>query len=42
MLRKKNEPKAKKRIAEALMRDMQGSAAEKLAVLALFDKALAE
>jgi len=32
MLRKKKEPKAKKSIAEALMRDMQGSAVEKLAM----------
>jgi len=32
MLRKKKEPKAKKSIAEALMRDMQGSGGEKLAM----------
>jgi len=31
MLRKRKEPKPKKSIAEALLRDMQGSAAEKLA-----------
>ena len=30
MLRKRKEPKTKKSIAEALMRDMQGTAAEKL------------
>jgi len=30
MLRKRKEPKAKKSVAEALMRDMQGTAAEKL------------
>jgi len=30
MLRKKKEPKAKKSIALTLMRDVQGSAAEKL------------
>ena len=35
MLRKRKEPKAKKSMVEALMRDMQGSAAEKLA---LFEK----
>ena len=35
MLRKKKEPKAKKSIAETLLRDMQGTAAEKLA---LFEK----
>jgi len=28
MLRKKKKPKAKKNIADALLRDMQGSAAE--------------
>jgi hypothetical protein len=32
MLRKRREPKAKKSVAEALLRDMQGSAAEKLAM----------
>jgi hypothetical protein len=32
MLRKRKEPKAKKSMVEALMRDMQGSAAEKLAM----------
>jgi hypothetical protein len=31
MLRKRREPKAKKSVAEALLRDMQGTAAEKLA-----------
>ena len=31
MLPKRKEPKAKKSVAEALMRDMQGTAAEKLA-----------
>jgi len=31
MLRKRKEPKVKKSVAEALLRDMQGSAAEKLA-----------
>jgi hypothetical protein len=31
MLRKRKEPKVKKSIAEALLRDMQGTAAEKLA-----------
>jgi hypothetical protein len=35
MLRKRKEPKAKKGIADALLRDMQGTAAEKLA---LFEK----
>jgi hypothetical protein len=35
MLRKRKKPKAKKSMVEALMRDMQGSAAEKLA---LFEK----
>jgi len=35
MLRKKKEPKAKKSIAETLLRDMQGTAAGKLA---LFEK----
>ena len=35
MLRKRKEPKAKKSIAETLLRDMQGTAAEKLA---LFEK----
>jgi len=30
MLRKRKEPKEKKSVAEALMRDMQGTAAEKL------------
>jgi hypothetical protein len=35
MLRKRKEPKAKKSIAEALLRDMQGTAAQKLA---LFEK----
>jgi hypothetical protein len=35
MLRKRKEPKAKKSIAVALLRDMQGTAAEKLA---LFEK----
>jgi hypothetical protein len=35
MLRRRREPKAKKSIAEALLRDMQGTAAEKLA---LFEK----
>jgi hypothetical protein len=35
MLRKRKELKAKKSIAEALLRDMQGTAAEKLAA---FDK----
>jgi hypothetical protein len=32
MLRKKKEPKAKKSVADALLRDMQGTAAEKLAM----------
>ena len=32
MLRKRKEPKAKKSIADALLCDMQGSAAEKLAM----------
>jgi hypothetical protein len=32
MFRKRKEPKAKKSILETLMRDMQGSAAEKLAM----------
>ena len=32
MLRKRKEPKAKKSVAEALLRDMQGTAAEKLAL----------
>jgi len=32
MLRKRKEPKAKKSIAEALLREMQGTAAEKRAV----------
>jgi hypothetical protein len=31
MLRKRKKPTAKKSIAEALLRDMQGTAAEKLA-----------
>jgi len=31
MLRKRKKPKAKKRMAETLLRDMQGTAAEKLA-----------
>lgn len=35
MLRKRKEPKAKKSVAEALLRDMQGTAAQKLA---LFEK----
>ena len=35
MLGKRKEPKAKKSVAEALLRDMQGTAAEKLA---LFEK----
>jgi len=35
MLRKRKEPKAKKSVAEALLRDMQGTAAEKLV---LFEK----
>jgi len=35
MLRKRKEPKLKKSVAEALLRDMQGTAAEKLA---LFEK----
>jgi hypothetical protein len=35
MLRKKKEPKARKSILETLMRDMQGTGAEKLA---LFEK----
>ena len=35
MLRKRKEPKEKKCVAEALLRDMQGTAAEKLA---LFEK----
>ena len=35
MLRKRKEPKAKKSVAEALLRDMQGTAANKLA---LFEK----
>ena len=35
MLRKRKEPKAKKSMVEALMRDMQGSATQKLA---LFEK----
>jgi hypothetical protein len=35
MLRKRKEPKAKKSVAETLMRDMQGTGAEKLA---LFEK----
>ena len=35
MLRKRKEPRANKSIAETLMRDMQGTAAEKLA---LFEK----
>jgi len=35
MLRKRKEPKAKRTVAEALLRDMQGTAAEKLA---LFEK----
>lgn len=35
MLRKRKEPKAKKSIVEMLLRDMQGTAAEKLA---LFEK----
>jgi hypothetical protein len=35
VLRKRTEPKPKKSIAEALLRDMQGTAAEKLA---LFEK----
>ncbi len=34
-MRKRKEPKAKKSVAEALLRDMQGTAAEKLA---LFEK----
>jgi hypothetical protein len=32
MLRKRKEPKAKKSVADALLRDMQGTAAEKLAM----------
>jgi hypothetical protein len=32
MLRKKKEPRAKKSIVEMLMRDMQGTAAEKLVI----------
>jgi hypothetical protein len=32
MLRKRKRPKAKKSMVEALMRDMQGTAAEKLAM----------
>jgi hypothetical protein len=32
MLRKRKEPKAKKSIAETLLRDMQGTAAQKLAL----------
>ena len=35
MLRKRREPKARKSFAEALLRDIQGTAAEKLA---LFEK----
>jgi hypothetical protein len=35
MLRKRKEPKPKKGVAEALLRDIQGTAAEKLA---LFEK----
>ena len=35
MLRKRKEPRAKKSVAETLLRDMQGTAAEKLA---LFEK----
>jgi len=35
MLRKRREPKARKSIAEVLLRDIQGTAAEKLA---LFEK----
>ena len=35
MLRKRKAPKVKKSVAEALMRDMQGTAAEKLV---LFEK----
>jgi len=35
MLRKRKEPKAKKSVAVALLRDMQGTAAEKLG---LFEK----
>jgi hypothetical protein len=35
MLRKRKGPKAKKTVAEALLRDMQGTAAEKLV---LFEK----
>jgi hypothetical protein len=35
MMRARKEPKAKKSVAEALLRDMQGSAAEKLQ---LFEK----
>jgi len=35
MLRKRKQPKLKKSVAEALLRDMQGTAAEKLA---LFEK----
>jgi hypothetical protein len=35
MLRKRKEPKAKKSVAEALLRDIQGTAAEKLS---LFEK----
>ena len=31
-MRKRKEPKAKKSVAEALLRDMQGTAAEKLAL----------
>ena len=34
MLRKRKEPKAKRSIAAALLRDMQGTAAEKLAAFA--------
>jgi hypothetical protein len=30
MLRKRKEPKAKKSVAEAILQDMQGTAAEKL------------
>jgi len=35
MLRKRKQPKPKKSVAESLLRDMQGTAAEKLA---LFEK----
>ena len=35
MLRKRKEPRAKKSVSETLLRDMQGTAAEKLA---LFEK----